>query len=182
MSRQRIPCANSAQTERGVWSESSSCLLTGISIRNWIINFPFLRRSCPVNHLYNHLSHVNKTLFKLSFPDCTEMGWHVFSFDSAESVDLQWVMLYMYDPCSLYMNNMNNMGWGGWWSDKRLSRKYVFILTPKHIATSVLWFKFLSFYVGIKYAFYALIFTRLRGRCWKYTLLILTSHFVMDAE
>ena len=72
------------------------------------------------------------------------------SFDSAESVDSQWVVLYMYDTCSLYMNNV---GWGGWWSDKQLSRKYVFILTPKHIATSVLRFKFLSFYVGIKYAF-----------------------------
>ena len=78
------------------------------------------------------------------------MGWHVFSFDSAESVDSQWVTLYMYDPCSLYMNNV---GWEGWWSDKQLSRKYVFILTQKHIATSVLWFKFLTFYVGIKYAF-----------------------------
>ena len=28
-----------------------------------------------------------------------------------------------------------------------------FILTPKHMATSVLWFKLLSFYVGIKYDF-----------------------------
>ena len=32
------------------------------------------------------------------------MGWHVFSFDRAESVDSQWAILYMYDPCSLYMN------------------------------------------------------------------------------
>ena len=74
------------------------------------------------------------------------MGGHVFSFDSAESVDSQWEILYVYDPCSLYMSNV---GWGGWWSDKQFSRKYVFILTPKHIATSVLWFKFLSFYVEI---------------------------------
>ena len=29
---------------------------------------------------------MNKTLFKLSFPECIEMGWHVFSFDSVESV------------------------------------------------------------------------------------------------
>ena len=107
---------------------------------------------------------MNKTLFKLSFPECTEMGWHVFSFDSAESVDAQWVILYIYDPCSLYMNNV---GWGDWWSDKQLSRKNVFILTPKHIATSVLWFMCLSFYVGIKYAFYALTLARLRGRYWK---------------
>ena len=78
------------------------------------------------------------------------MGRHVFSFDSAESVGSQWVMLNMYDPCSLHTNNV---GWGGWWSDKQLSRKYVFILTPKHIGTSVLWFKFLSFYVRIKYDF-----------------------------
>ena len=62
----------------------------------------------------------------------------------------QLVILYMYDPCLLYMNNV---GWEGWWSDKQLSKKYVFILTPKNIATYVLWFKFLSFYVGIKYAF-----------------------------
>ena len=27
---------------------------------------------------------MNKTLFKLSFPECTEMGWHVFSYDSVE--------------------------------------------------------------------------------------------------
>ena len=81
-------------------------------------------------------------------------------FDSAESVDLQWESLYMYDPCSLYMNNVGwegrgvgGVGGGGCWSDKQLSRIYVFILTQKHIATSVLWFKFLSFYIGIKYAF-----------------------------
>ena len=37
------------------------------------------------------------------------MGWHVSSFDSIESVDSQWVILYMYDPCTLYMNNV---GWG----------------------------------------------------------------------
>ena len=42
-------------------------------------------------------------------------------------------------PMLLYMNNV---GWGGRWSDKQLSRKCIFILTPKHIATSVLWFKF----------------------------------------
>ena len=38
-----------------------------------------------------------------------------------------------YDLCPFYMNNMD---WGDWWSDKQLSRKYVFILIPKHIATS----------------------------------------------
>ena len=30
----------------------------------------------------------------------------VFSFDSFESVDSQWVILYMYDPYTLYMNNV----------------------------------------------------------------------------
>ena len=48
---------------------------------------PFKGKSCPVNHLlYNHLGQVTKTLFKLSFPEWIEMGWHVFSFDSVESV------------------------------------------------------------------------------------------------
>ena len=74
---------------------------------------------------------MNKTLFKLSFPECIEIGWHVFSFDSAESVDSQWVILYKYDPCSLYMNNV---GLGVWWSDKQSSRKYVFILTPNKVS------------------------------------------------
>ena len=54
----------------------------------------------------NHLGQVNKTLFKLSFPEYTEMGLHVFSFDRVESVDSLWMILYMYD-----------VG-GGWWSDE----------------------------------------------------------------
>ena len=46
----------------------------------------------------------------------------------------QLVILYMNDPCLLYMNNV---GWGGWLSDKQLSKKYVFILTPKKICLMV---------------------------------------------
>ena len=111
----------------------------------------FLKESLAQSVIFNTTILVKWIKLCLNFHFPNALRWvDVFSFDSAESVDSQWVILYMYDPWSLYMNNV---GWGGWWSDKQLSRKNVFILTPKHIATSVWWFKFLSFYVGIKYAF-----------------------------
>ena len=41
--------------------------------------------------------------------DCVS-SWSllIFYFDSVESVDSQWAILYMYNPCMLYMNNV---GW-----------------------------------------------------------------------
>ena len=85
------------------------------------------------------------------------------------------MILYMYDPCSLYMNNV---GWGGWCSDKQLSRKCVFILTPKHIATSV---QVSVILCGnqICFSMHKHLLDPERG-VEKCTLL--TSHFVMNAE
>ena len=58
--------------------------------------------------------------------------------------------LYMDDSCTL---NMNNVGWGRLVERQTIIEEIIFHINTKTFATSILWFKLLSFYVGIKYDF-----------------------------
>ena len=126
---------------------------------------PFLKEGLAQSIIFNTaiLGKWIKLCLNFHFPNALTCWQRWVDMFSVLTVLRVWTHNGWFYTCTTYVRCTWIM-WVGE-ADKQLSRKYVFILTPKHIATSVLWFKFLSFYVGIKYAFYTLTFAKPQGRC-----------------